>query len=247
MMAAIPSELVALLREANDVVVLTGAGVSAESGVPTFREAQTGLWAQYDPQALATPTAFKQNPKLVWEWYAWRRNLVAQAQPNPGHFALAALENMVPTFTLITQNVDGLHAEAGSQNIVELHGRISRIKCFDNHHLVESWTETDEVPPRCPTCNSYLRPDVVWFGESLPATALYTAVNAARSCDLFLSVGTSSLVHPAASLPVEALQNRIPVIEINPEKTPLSSYATFHLAGLAGELLPKLVEAMTSL
>ncbi len=240
-MVTIPEVLLEIIRSANRIVVLTGAGISAESGVPTFREAQTGLWARYDPQELATAHAFQKNPKLVWQWYAWRRQLVAQAQPNPGHIALAQLEKMVPEFTLITQNVDGLHARAGSQNIVELHGRLDRFKCFDNHHPVTDWPESEEVPPRCPQCESYLRPDVVWFGESLPALALYTAVNATRHCDLLFSIGTSALVHPAASLPIEAIQNKIPVIEINPQATPLTPYSTYWLAGPAGEVLPLLV------
>lgn len=236
-------QLLTTLRSANHIAVLTGAGVSAESGIPTFREAQTGLWAQYDPQELATPTAFRKNPKLVWEWYTWRRQLVIESAPNPGHLALVEMEQQVPQFTLITQNVDGLHDRAGSKNMIELHGNITRTKCFDAHHNVSSWAETDEVPPRCPQCGSLLRPDVVWFGESLPYDAIKTAVSAAGTCDLFFSIGTSSLVHPAASLPFAALQNRIPTVEINPQSTPISGYMTYVLSGPAGEILPKLVAA----
>lgn len=239
----IPSQLINALRNANHVVVLTGAGISAESGVPTFREAQTGLWARYDPQQLATPTAFQQDPKLVWEWYAWRRKLVSQAKPNPGHIALAAMEKHAPKFTLITQNVDGLHERAGSKAIIELHGNITRTKCFDQHHPVTHWPDTDEIPPRCPQCNSLLRPDVVWFGENLPANALRTAVSSSGNCDLFFSIGTSALVQPAASLPLAALENRIPTVEINPQSTPISTFVTYVLSGPAGELLPKLVAA----
>ncbi len=238
----IPNELVDLLQTAVSVTVLTGAGISAESGVPTFRDAQTGLWAKYDPQELASPYAFKQNPKLVWEWYTWRRGLIAEAKPNPGHYALAELEKHVPDFTLITQNVDGLHAAAGSQNIIELHGNITKTKCFEQGHPVTTIWDDEHIPPHCPQCGSLLRPDVVWFGESLPSVALYTAVNKARSCDLFLSIGTSALVQPAASLPIEAIQAGIPTVEINPQRTPITTYTTFALSGPSGEVLPQLIK-----
>jgi NAD-dependent deacetylase len=241
-----PIELIEKLRNAGHIAVLTGAGVSAESGVPTFRQAQTGLWAQYDPQELATPEAFQRNPGLVWEWYAWRRELVAQAKPNPGHFALAEWERLVPRFSLITQNVDGLHQQAGSQQVVELHGNISRTKCFADGRSVPNWLPTDEVPPRCPHCGSYLRPDVVWFGESLPYVALQTAVAAAQSCDVFLAIGTSGIVHPAASLPIEARQAGAIIVEINPERTALSPYMNHVLTGPAGVVLPELVRTVFS-
>ena len=240
----IPPDLVQQLYEAQHIVVLTGAGTSAESGVPTFREAQTGLWAQYDPQELATPHAFQQNPRLVWEWYQWRRELVANAQPNPGHMALAEMEKLVPKFTLITQNVDGLHQRAGSKNIIELHGNITRTKCFDKGHVVTEWAETDEVPPRCPQCSSLLRPDVVWFGESLPYEALATAVSASQTGDLFLAIGTSAIVQPAASLPLEAVQRGIVTVEINPSTTPISRYMDFTLSGPSGKIIPAIVEAV---
>ncbi|MCP4427208.1 MAG: NAD-dependent deacylase [Chloroflexi bacterium] len=239
----IPPELINLLRNAQHVAALTGAGTSAESGVPTFREAQTGLWAQYDPQELATPHAFRQNPRLVWEWYEWRRGLVAKADPNPGHLALAEMERRVPQFTLITQNVDGLHQRAGSQNIIELHGNIVRAKCFDKGHIVAQWEPTDEIPPRCPQCGSLLRPDVVWFGESLPYDALGKAISAAQNCDLFLAIGTSAIVQPAASLPLEAVQRRITAVEINPQTTPITRYMDFALAGPSGSLLPAILQA----
>lgn len=240
----IPPSLIPLLQTAQHIVVLTGAGISAESGVPTFREAQTGLWAKYDPQELATPQAFQRNPKLVWEWYAWRRELVRRALPNPGHMALGELAGLVPELTLITQNVDGLHQRAGSQNVLALHGNIMETKCFTNEHLVGTWPESDTVPPRCPTCGSLLRPNVVWFGENLPAKALQTAVQAAQSCDLFLSVGTSALVHPAASLPLMAVENGATTVEINPQTTPLTRWMDFVLTGAAGELLPRLTASL---
>jgi NAD-dependent protein deacetylase/lipoamidase len=237
-----PSDLIQTLRDAGRVVALTGSGISAESGVPTFREAQTGgLWARYDPQQLATPEAFASDPRLVWEWYEWRRNLVTDAEPNPGHRALAELERQIPDFTLVTQNVDGLHARAGSRNVVELHGNILRSKCSLEGEVAEPEEHDDSIPPHCPRCGAFLRPDVVWFGEMLPVQALETASEAARRCDLFLSIGTSSLVHPAASLPYEALESAATLVEINPSQTPLTQHANFVLQGRAGEVLPNLL------
>ncbi|MCA9962178.1 MAG: NAD-dependent deacylase [Anaerolineales bacterium] len=241
---SIPESLVQTLRQAKHIVVLTGAGTSAESGVPTFREAQTGLWAQYDPQELATPEAFRRNPKLVWEWYAWRRNLVTEVEPNPGHYALAQLEQLVTKVTLITQNVDGLHQRAGSSNPIELHGNIMRTKCFAEDTAVSSWADSDEIPPRCPRCGGQLRPDVVWFGESLPYQALQDAIQAARTCDVFFSIGTSSLVQPAASLPLEAIRAGATTVEINPQATPLTHYVSYALAGPSGEVLPLLLQTV---
>lgn len=243
----LPDRLLQLLRQAQHVVVLTGSGISAESGVPTFRDAQTGLWEHFRPEELASPEAFRRDPRLVWEWYAWRRELVSRAAPNPGHVALVELEKRLPAFTLITQNVDGLHQRAGSGvrfPVIELHGNIQRTKCFEDGQPVESWEETGEIPPRCPRCAGLLRPDVVWFGELLPAEALSTAFIAAASCDLFLSIGTSGLVKPAASLPFRALTAHIPVVEINPNPTPLSGLATYVLTGPAGQILPELVKAV---
>ena len=240
------------LRHAQQIAVLTGAGVSAESGVPTFRDAQTGLWSKFNPQELATREAFARDPKLVWEWYAYRRALVAQAAPNAGHYALAELENRcrlserAAKFTLITQNIDGLHERAGSKNIIELHGNIFRAKCFREDMRVSDWLATDEIPPRCPRCGSYMRPDVVWFGEMLPRHALDESFRAAERCDLFFSIGTSGVVEPAASLPFIALQNGAVVIEVNPEETLLSASATFVLRGAAGLLMPRLVQSLLS-
>ncbi len=240
----VPPSLIQLLQAAQHVAVLTGAGISAESSVPTFREAQTGLWAKYDPQELATPQAFRRNPNLVWEWYTWRRELISEAVPNPGHMALVELAQIVPEFVLITQNVDGLHQRAGSQNVIALHGNIMENKCVANGHLINSWPESNEVPPHCPICNSLLRPNVVWFGENLPAHALQTAVQAAQSCDLFLSIGTSALVHPAASLPLMAVESGATTVEINPQETPLTRWMDYVLTGAAGELLPGLIASL---
>ena len=234
----------ALLDGATAVAVLTGAGISAESGIPTFRDALTGLWEKFRPEELATPEAFLANPKLVWDWYAWRREQVAMALPNAGHVALVAIEEACRDrgvdFTLITQNVDGLHELAGTRRLVELHGNIRRVKCFDHGHAVKSWPATDGVPA-CPHCGSLLRPDVVWFGESLPGVALTQAIAASQSCEVFLCVGTSTVVEPAASLPFMALREGAKVIEVNPTRTPLTGRATIAIAGSAGEVLPDLL------
>ena len=233
------------LQRARSLCVLTGAGISAESGIPTFRDALTGLWENFKPEELATPEAFLANPKLVWEWYAWRREKVAQAEPNAGHRALVELERRCVArdadFALVTQNVDGLHQQAGSRNVIELHGNIRRVKCFDQHHAASEWQD-DRIPPHCPQCDSLLRPDVVWFGESLPEEALASALRAARSCDVFLSVGTSTVVEPAASLPFIARQAGATVIEVNTDDTPLSNVAQISLRGTAGEMLPPLLD-----
>ncbi len=235
-------DLINALRNAQRVTVLTGAGVSAESGVPTFRDAQTGLWAQYNSEELATPEAFQRNPRLVWEWYAWRRQLVAQAAPNPAHLALAEIERRVPNFTLITQNVDGLHQRAGSVNLIELHGNVGRVICAVERIEVTAW-DASTLPPLCPHCGAYLRPDVVWFGEQLPGAALVAALEASSACDLFCSIGTSGLVEPAASLPQIALEDGATVAVINLDIT-TNSYPQCHFINArAGELLPALVEA----
>ncbi|HSH81248.1 MAG TPA: NAD-dependent deacylase [Herpetosiphonaceae bacterium] len=244
MSVELPDDFVEALRAAERVVVLTGAGVSAESGVPTFREAQTGLWQQYDPRELATPQAFARNPKLVWEWYQWRRQLIEKARPNPAHYALVDLEQHVPRFLLVTQNIDGFHWSAGSRDMVELHGNIARTKCFDEGVPVDSWEDTGEAPPRCPHCGGDLRPDVVWFGEGIPAHALDKALEAARECGVFLCVGTSAMVEPAASLPLIAKRNRARVAEINLEQTALSMIADWSIRGKAGEVLPALVRRL---
>ncbi len=233
--------VVEVLRRAQRVAVLTGAGISAESGIPTFRDALTGLWADYSPEELATPEGFRRNPDLVWSWYRSRRLAVANAEPNPGHRALAALERLAPDVTLITQNVDGLHRRAGSRDPVELHGNIARIKCFDCGRHVTEFADTDRVPS-CADCGGWLRPDVVWFGEMLPAQALRRAQRAAESADLFLSVGTSNVVEPAASLPWLAAAAGAVVVVVNTATDGQRSGASIHhLIGPAGTVLPDLI------
>jgi NAD-dependent deacetylase len=235
--------IVEALKTARHVAVLTGAGISAESGIPTFRDALTGLWARYRPEDLATPEAFARHPGLVWEWYAWRRALVARAAPNAGHHALVRLEELVPRVTLVTQNVDGLHQRAGSPVVYELHGNIMRTRCSRDGAMVAQWVEGPS-PPECPDCGAPLRPDVVWFGETLPAAALSAAWDAARSCDVFLSVGTSNLVEPAASLPWLAAAAGASVVVVNTTPEGQRSGPTIrYVVGPAGHVLPALIEA----
>lgn len=238
---SLPDEFIARLRRAKHIVVLSGAVMSAESGVPTFRDAQTGLWAKYDPQELATPEAFRRNPLLVWDWYAWRRELISGVAPNDGHLALAEMERLVPRLTVITQNIDSLHQKAGSLNVIELHGNLSRTKCLDEDQIVDQWIETGERPPHCPRCGGYLRPDVVWFGEALPPLALHRAIEASRTADVFLTIGTSGVVYPAASLPMEAIDAGGLAVEINPEDTPLTHWMTYAFRGPSGIVLPAIV------
>jgi NAD-dependent deacetylase len=239
-----PRDLISALRASAHTVVLTGSGISAESGVPTFREAQTGLWARFDPQELATSEAFERDPSLVWDWYVWRRKLVAGALPNPGHLAISRMQELVPHLTLVTQNVDGLHQRAGNRQVIELHGNIRRTRCSVEGTEIEEYDDT-ESPPVCPSCGAALRPDVVWFGEMLPSGALKAASEASRQSDFFLSVGTSSLVYPAAALPFEALENGATLVEVNPGETPLTSHADYVLRGLAGDILPRLIRELS--
>lgn len=233
-----------MLRQARHIVALTGAGISKESGLPTFREAQTGLWARFRPEDLATPDAFARDPRLVWQWYAWRRSLVRDATPNAAHDALVRFAQHAPAFTLVTQNVDGLHHRAGSANVIELHGDITRTKCSREGVIIEEYDEDAETPPCCPRCGAYLRPDVVWFGEPLPAAALDAATEAAARCDALLSIGTSGVVFPAASLVPLSLGAGADVIVINPEPQAATvSTRVHHLALPAARALPALVDA----
>jgi len=238
------------LRSAQRIAVLTGAGASKESGVPTFRDAMDGLWAKYDPMQLATPQAFRANPRLVWEWYAYRRELVRQARPNPGHVALAALQRLRPSTVLITQNVDELHEQAGSLDVIHLHGRIFQTKCFADCQgsptIVDesSLPPTDAPPPPCPHCGAPLRPGVVWFNEALPSDALQRAHEAFTRCDLALVVGTSGLVQPAAGLPYLAKRRGVPLIEVNPYESGITHQSDIWLQAPAGEALPRLLEGL---
>ena len=231
----------AALRAAAHVCVLTGAGVSAESGVPTFRDAQTGLWARFRPEDLASPAAFEADPRRTWDWYEWRRQVVGRAEPNAGHFALAELSRRVPRFTLVTQNVDGLHQRAGSDDVIEYHGNLFRDRCSTENEVAARAAVSRTGLPECARCGALLRPDVVWFGESIPHAALQSADSAARSCDVFLSVGTSSAVYPAAALAQAALSRGARVIEVNPHATELSGAAHIVLRERSGIVLPALL------
>ena len=228
------------IKEAARVIALTGAGVSAESGVPTFRGAD-GLWKKYRVTDLATPEAFHRNPKLVWEFYNWRRELIAGVSPNPAHYALAELEKKKPGFVLITQNVDGLHRMAGSVNVLEVHGSIWKLRCTSCSYQEEDKKVPLPELPRCPECKALLRPGVVWFGEALDHDILDQAFKASGNCDLMLVIGTSAVVHPAASLPMEARARGARIIEVNPEETPQSAMADIAIRGKAGIVLPEIV------
>ncbi len=228
------------LRKARRVAVLTGAGVSAESGVPTFR-GKEGLWKHYRPEDLATAEAFARDPRLVWQWYNWRRGLIARARPNRGHYALADLENGSPEFTLITQNVDDLHEQAGSKNVLKLHGDIWQVRCLScKREWIDTRPSISELPPRC-GCGGLLRPGVVWFGEELPPGAWDRAEEAAREADLLFVIGTSAMVYPAAGLVRVARCARAKVVEINIAETVITSQIDEFLSGPCGELLPKLI------
>jgi NAD-dependent deacetylase len=238
----LPDSLITTVRSAGDVAALTGAGVSAESGLRTFRDPLDGLWSQYRPEDLATPEAFERDPQLVWEFYAMRRLKAGEVQPNPGHLALAEMGRRAPHFSLITQNVDGLHQQAGSQDVIELHGNIRRARCSREGDVFTEWDDAPERVPTCPKCGAKLRPDVVWFGEMLPADQLEAAMGAAERCQVFFSIGTSGLVQPAASLALMAKQRGATVVEVNAERTPLTSEADYFLQGKSGEILPELVK-----
>jgi NAD-dependent deacetylase len=231
----------ALLNSVKSIAVLTGAGISAESGIPTFRGA-TGLWKQFRPEELATPEAFARDPQTVWEWYHWRRKLIAEANPNAGHRALARLEQLTPKFTLITQNVDGLHQAAGSKEVLELHGSIWKLRCTRCRREWFDWdTPEDRQLVYC-QCGALARPGVVWFGEGLPPDVWTQAEQAVRSCDLLLLIGTSAVVYPAAGLAPLARSSGAKVIEINIEASPMSGIVHLQLTGRAGEILPELVQ-----
>jgi NAD-dependent deacetylase len=235
--------LLAHLRPEAEIAVLTGAGISAESGLSTFR-GPGGLWKNYRAEDLATPEAFQRDPRLVWEWYNFRRDKVRQHAPNPGHRALAQMEPRFRNFTLITQNVDGYHRRAGSRNVFELHGNIMTSRCSRCRRECEAGEEMwRDGLPYC-ACGALYRPGVVWFGETLPATALQHAFAAAEKAKVFFSIGTSAVVYPAAALPQIAAEHKAYVVEINPEQTALTPGVDEFLPGKAGEILPALVNCM---
>lgn len=242
-----------VIRKYNSIAVLTGAGVSRESGIPTFRDAQVGLWARYNPQELATYEAFTRHPKLIWDWYTYRRAIVKNVTPNPGHYAIARLEQLKPETVVVTQNVDELHEIAGSKEVVHLHGLINQNRCSHDCQgyptLIDidsfAWNVNDG-PPRCPHCGAYVRPNVTWMGEALPLVALNRAWDIAKHCDVMVVVGTSGMISPASLLPNLAHSNGAIVIEINPDVTPISRVANIRLAGKSGEVLPELVEAVAN-
>ena len=248
------AEVARALLQSRHLLVLSGAGVSKESGIPTFRDAQEGLWARFDPMELATPQAFRSHPKRVWDWYEYRRSLIADARPNAGHRAIAALEGLVDEVVVITQNIDGLHQEAGSRDVIPIHGDIRKNKCSahcqGNPTYVDvgalEW-DADAGPPRCPHCGAYVRPDVVWFGENLPPALLDRAERLCRTADVMLVVGTSGVVQPVASFPFIAARSGAVIVEVNPNMTPITPIARWHLAGPSGKLLPRVVAAMRAL
>lgn len=238
-----------LIRQARSIVVLSGAGMSAESGIATFRQASTGLWARYSPQDLATPEAWRNDPALVWGWYLWRMAAVRAAQPNAGHLALAKAAENRP-LVVVTQNVDDLHERAGSREVLHLHGELFAHRCFacarrcSEVPIPAADDEPAHVdPPRCTHCGGRIRPGVVWFGENLPEAPFRAAVEASQSCDLMLVVGTAGVVHPAAALPSLARQHGASIVEINPQQTELSALADVCLRGGAAQVLPKLFDA----
>lgn len=245
------------IHQAEQIAILTGAGVSKESGVPTFRDALDGLWSQYNPEELATPTAFKANPKLVWDWYQFRRELVSSAKPNPGHVALAEIGKRYPRSVIITQNVDDLHEQAGSPKVLHLHGNIAESKCFADCQgqptLVDlesfDW-DREDGPPDCPFCGAQVRPNVVWFHEMLPENALSRAYAYSIACDVMIVVGTSGLVTPAATLPKVAkdtADNPATIIEVNPDYSMITRLADIKLEAPSGEILPQVISALDEL
>ena len=239
-MCDIPDIVIERLRRSQKIVFSTGAGVSAESGVPTFRGAG-GIWSKMKPEELASVDGFMKNPQLVWEWYQYRRELMGKVAPNPGHRAIAEFEKHYPEMILITQNVDGLHARAGSTAILELHGNISRNKCLKCGRPFEKEINLDEGLPLC-ECGGMIRPDVVWFGEMLPQDVLRRAFQAAEEAQVFFAVGTSAIVQPAASLPLIASRGGAFVVEVNVEPTGLTPTVNLFLQGRSGEVLPRILE-----
>lgn len=231
------------LKKTESLLVITGAGISAESGIPTFRGAD-GLWQNYRAEELATPWAFERDPVTVWKWYEWRRGIISKAEPNKGHIAIKGFEERFKNFFLITQNVDGLHARTGVKNMVEIHGNLWRVRCTRDNKTFMLWDyPLKEIPPKC-ECGGILRPDVVWFGESIPYAYLEKAYSAINSCDTLIVAGTSGVVYPVAAFPQMVKDNGGFVIEVNIEATPISQIADISLFGSSGEILPLLLEGL---
>ncbi len=234
--------LVRRIRDAQSVSVLTGAGVSAESGIPTFRGAG-GIWEKYDFRVLATPEGFRKDSRLVWEWYQLRQGEIAKAKPNPAHLVIADMEKRFPSFSVITQNIDGMHERAGNKSVVELHGNIWRMRCERDGLMIRLDSPVQDIPPLC-QCGSIMRPDVVWFGEQLPPDAVDEASRIARESDVMFVVGTSAVVYPAAALPVITKNSGGAVVEVNLEPTDVSAYANLSIYGRAGDVMPAIWNAI---
>ena len=230
------------INNAKKIAVITGAGISAESGVPTFR-GNDGLWKNYRAEDLATPHAFKKHPEIVWEWYNWRRKLIYKCKPNTAHYYISQLEKKYSDFLLITQNVDGLHKKAGSKKIIEIHGSIWKIKCVSCGYATENQDVPLKYPPLCPKCNNILRPGVVWFGEALDYNELSLSINFVVNSDLLIVIGTSGIVQPVASFPLQAKNenDNIKIIEINLEKTSVTNYTDLFIQSKAGEFFKRII------
>ncbi len=232
-----------LIKNSKKITVITGAGISAESGVPTFR-GKNGLWKNYKPEELATPFAFEKNPALVWEWYNWRRELISKCKPNSAHYFIAKLEKIKNEFLLITQNVDGLHRRAGSKKLIEIHGCIWKVKCTKCKFIEENWDVPIIYPPLCPNCNSLLRPAVIWFGESLNYSDIETSLYSIENSDLLIVIGTSGVVQPVASFPFQGKQRnpKLKIVEINLDKTPITKIANIFIKTKSGEFLKEIYD-----
>ncbi len=236
------TELLKPLAEAREVVIFSGAGLSADSGIPTFRDGATGLWANIDPEEVASVEGFENNPHKVWAWHEAMRSLFAEVQPNAGHEGIAALESLLPNsrVTIITQNIDGLHQASGSTRVIEIHGSALRVRCHHHCGFIELWKAGQLAPRQCPSCGARARPDVVWFGEALDEEVFSHAAEAAIDADIFITVGTSAIIQPAASLPMAAKEYGALIVEVNPHATPFSEYADYSIRAGASEFFPAL-------
>lgn len=235
------TELLSKLKNANKILFFTGAGISAESGIPTFR-GKDGIWNKLKPEELANFNAFLRNPDMVWEWYQYRRKIINETQPNAGHHAIKSFENYFNEVNVVTQNVDNLHNRAGSKNVFELHGNIERNYCIDCYKNFDEKDFSVDKVPRCKYCGGLIRPDVVWFGEMLPQDVFAMAEEKAKMCDVCFIIGTTGIVFPAAYIPLIAKENGAYLVEINLTETELSDKVNLSLFGKAGEILPAILE-----